>query len=554
MSGDPAPHLQRTALEPLHRIGEGGQGHVYRTDAVRINQQWPVAYKEYKTGTRFDAAMLSRMVEFVPEQDAGTGLWLCESTAWPAALVGTGGTVCGFLMRRIPAEFQQPWGDGGAVVPAAMQFLLNPQAYLNRKGIAVSTQQRLQVLESVADTLARLHSLGIVVGDLSPNNLLVRLDGRPGCFFIDCDAMRLHGDDVLEQVETPEWSVPRPSEPIATPASDAYKFGLLAVRLFAQDQMGADVSALAGVSAGLGVLARRSLAENSAARPAPGDWLAELRSAQKAPSFHLTTTTGTTTTTTTTTRPAAPRFTRAPAAPAPAATGTARVTRPSVHRPAPPPPVPRSPVTPPAVRSGSAVGKVIATILLIVLAVLAIVGIDKLASADDNGSGPVGPGQPGTTAITAAGTPDREETTTAAGPVAAGMVAYDPVAQRSDAASVAGMLDTYFQAINNHDWPALLDLYDPAGVVDPTDPDEANSFTYKMSTTQDTDVRLRSISTRGELTDARVTFTSRQDPSFGPRRDPDETCTRWDLTFRLTRWEATGYRILKSQDATSRPC
>jgi serine/threonine protein kinase len=568
MTGDPAPQLQRSALEPLRPVGEGGQGYVYLTDAVKINSQWPVAYKEYKPGTRFDAAMLSRMVAFVPEQDEGTGRWLCEATAWPAALIGVGGTVRGFLMRRIPDEFQQPWGDGGAVVPAAMQFLLNPQSYLTRKGITVTNKQRLQILESVADTLSRLHSLNVVVGDLSPNNLLVRLDGNPGCFFIDCDAMRLHGDDVLEQVETPEWNVPRAAEPIATTASDAYKFGLLAVRLFAQDQMGADVSALAGVSAELGVLARRSLDDNSAARPSPGQWLATLRAARQPPAFRLTTTPGTgpvppqpVVRTAAVPWPAATVPSRAvpgatgpgPAVPGSAASGRARASQPTSyqHAPARPSPVPYR-------KSGSGTfAKVIGTVILIVLAVLAIMGVDKLANADDNGSAPTGTEAVPESAVTTTGNSNTGNSTagdsTTAAP-AAGIVAYDPVAERSDAASVAGMLAAYFDAVNDHDWPALLALYDPGGVVDPTDPDEAARFTYDMSTTRDTDVRLRAIRTSGNRTYARVTFTSHQEPSFGPKRNRNETCTRWDITFRLAAWNATGYRILGSQDSSNKPC
>jgi serine/threonine protein kinase len=281
MTNGPVPDLDRSRLQPLRRVGDGGQGIVYFTDAVKINKTWAVAYKEYLPDTDFDPEILHRMVAFVPGLDRDTGLWLCEAAAWPAGLIGDQGRVSGFLMRRIPQRFRQPWGDGGTEVPAAMQYLLNPQPYLDRKGIVIDDRTRLLLLVDVADKLARLHSIGVVVGDLSPNNLLVDLAATPGCFFIDCDAMRFSGQDVLPQVETPEWQVARPGrrEPIATRASDAYKFGLLAVRLFAQDQMGRDESALAAVSSQLGALALRSLGADSTQRPAPEDWLPALRTA-----------------------------------------------------------------------------------------------------------------------------------------------------------------------------------------------------------------------------------------------------------------------------------
>ncbi|MFI6076128.1 hypothetical protein ACIA5C_31730 [Actinoplanes sp. NPDC051343] len=277
---DDIPQVTRPVLEPLTRIGDGGQGVVYATDRIRINKVWAAAYKEYRPETVFDRDVLHQMVAFVPSLDELSGRWLCENTAWPAALVLNSSQVSGFLMRRVPDRFRMPWGDNGIEVPAALQYLLNPQAYLNRKGIRLDTQTRLKLLEAIADVMARLHSLNIVVGDLSPNNLLIDLDD-PACFFIDCDAMRLRGRDVLEQVETPEWNVRghRP-EPRATMASDSYKFGLLAARLFTQDQMGADVTVLAGVSGELGVLARRSLDSNSTIRPSMGDWLGALRTVQ----------------------------------------------------------------------------------------------------------------------------------------------------------------------------------------------------------------------------------------------------------------------------------
>lgn len=282
MPAEPVPELDRALLGPLCRVGDGGQGIVYFTDKILINKTWRAAYKEYLPGTVFSPDVLRQMIAFVPELDEGSGRWLCETTSWPAALVLTRGRVAGFLMRRIPDRFRKPWGKNGTHVPAALQYLLNPQVYLDRKGIGLDAGARLRLLEAIADVTARLHGLGVVIGDLSPNNLLVDLDD-PACFLIDCDGMRLRGQDVLSQVETPEWHVPRPGcEPAATAASDSYKFGLLAARLFAQDQMGQDVSVLAGVSSDLGVLARRSLDTNSTTRPSMGDWLGVLRRVQTA--------------------------------------------------------------------------------------------------------------------------------------------------------------------------------------------------------------------------------------------------------------------------------
>ncbi|MGC4807034.1 lipopolysaccharide kinase InaA family protein [Micromonospora sp. DT233] len=276
-----APEIDITVLGRLTQIGKGGQGRVHTTDAVRINREWPVVFKEYEPSVlaQLDVGQLRRMVAFVPQLDAETGRWLCERAAWPAALVTRGPAVCGFLMRRIPEDFE--FAPSGAVRrPAGFQFLLNPDDYLARIAVPIDDEGRLRLLADLAGTLTRLHRLGVVVGDLSPNNLLFHLGDQPRCFFIDCDAMRLRGGSVLDQTETPDWEVPRAGgEPLATPATDAYKFGLLAVRLFARDQSSRDPSVLSAVSTELAQLARRSLAVDPADRPSPAEWMAALAAA-----------------------------------------------------------------------------------------------------------------------------------------------------------------------------------------------------------------------------------------------------------------------------------
>src|SRR5258708_8489641 len=73
------------------------------------------------------------------------------------------------------------------------------------------------------------------------------------CLLIGCDAMQLNGETALSQVETPGWEVPV-GEAKTTMASDAYKFGLLAIRFLASDPKSHDDSAIATMSPQLGRL------------------------------------------------------------------------------------------------------------------------------------------------------------------------------------------------------------------------------------------------------------------------------------------------------------
>ncbi|WP_326798101.1 DUF4189 domain-containing protein [Streptomyces sp. NBC_01808] len=267
------------------RLGQGGQGTVHQVTNKKVNTSqgdgWDAVYKEYAPAVlpQLDVTALEALVGLTAAQ----GRWLCERTAWPAAVVRQQGITCGFLMRAVPDRFmftlQRLQGSTGTSRRLAnMEYLLNDDAYVAGIGLVISERDRLLLLADLADTLDRLHALGIVIGDLSPKNLLFATGPRPGCFLIDCDAVRLHGATALPQAETPDWEIPAGEEK-ATRAGDAYKFALLAVRLLARDQTSTDPAALSSLSPELGRLARAGLDRDPAARPAPGQWAAPLTSA-----------------------------------------------------------------------------------------------------------------------------------------------------------------------------------------------------------------------------------------------------------------------------------
>jgi serine/threonine protein kinase len=141
---------------------------------------------------------------------------------------------------------------------------------------------RTAVAERVSGALAFLHRHGIVASDIAPNNLLVGFaGGRPEVCFIDCDSMVFHGRQALPQVETADWQIPlRFSEPPRTRAADAYKLGLMMLRLYARAH---DARALAPhvrhVPAELRELLARSLSPAAANRPPAGEWQRGLRQA-----------------------------------------------------------------------------------------------------------------------------------------------------------------------------------------------------------------------------------------------------------------------------------
>ncbi|MEW2625634.1 hypothetical protein [Streptomyces sp. NPDC048106] len=279
-----------TTLALGDRLGQGGQGTVHQVRNKRINKgvadgDWAVVYKEYSAAVlpALDTAALESAVALLSRLSDSEARWLCDKTAWPAAVVHRQGRACGFLMRAVPDRFRftlRSLTAGSPAQPrlATVEYLLNDDSYVTGIGLTVGDRDRLLLLADLAATLHRLHGFNVTVGDVSPKNLLFALTPRPECFLIDSDAMRLRGASVLPQAETPDWQVP-PGEKRATPASDVYKLGLLAVRLFARDQTTTDPAALAQTGSGLGDLARASLDLDPARRPNPAAWAEELAAA-----------------------------------------------------------------------------------------------------------------------------------------------------------------------------------------------------------------------------------------------------------------------------------
>ncbi|WP_433516647.1 hypothetical protein ACQP2T_14365 [Nonomuraea sp. CA-143628] len=270
----------RAALNLGRRLGQGGQGTVHEVLDRKINRQWDVAYKEYDPDVlrRLDITALTAMTDLIDGLQGWDAAWLCDKTAWPAGLVEADGAVTGFLMRSVPHRFSFDLRTLSGTVRklTTMEFLLNDDAYVGQIGLRVSERDRLLLLADLADTLARLHSMDIVVGDLSPKNLLFSTEGSPECFLIDCDAMRLGGAEALPQVETPDWQIPA-DEQTGTPQSDVYKFALLTVRVFARDQASTDLGRLAAVSPALADLAAAGLHQPPSERPALAQWGTLLR-------------------------------------------------------------------------------------------------------------------------------------------------------------------------------------------------------------------------------------------------------------------------------------
>jgi hypothetical protein len=269
-------------LVPVSRAG--GQGRVYRPQFAPASlADGPVAVKLYRRAPPAGAgAVLTDMVAWgrtlAPDERAG----LHAVTAWPLSVVHAGPRAAGIIMRDVSGRFAVPF-----VMPSGrrervlltLEHLLGADGYLQLRGLGVrlGTTRRAQVAERVCAGLAFLHRHGIAASDIAPNNLLVAFGGATEVCFIDCDSMVFHGRGALLSVQTGDWDIPFAERP-DTRAADAYKLGLVILRLFARSHDArAPAPHLRCVPVELRDLLYRSLAEAGVNRPTAGEWQRALR-------------------------------------------------------------------------------------------------------------------------------------------------------------------------------------------------------------------------------------------------------------------------------------
>ena len=266
----------------------GGQGRVYRPAVVPAGVGGgPVVVKLYRHAPPAGAErVLTEMVAWGHLLDADLRGAMERVAAWPRAIVRSGSVAAGILMRDVSGRFSAPFVmPSGRREPVllTLEHLLGADSFLQTRGLGVrlDTFTRAEVAERICDALAFLHRHAIVASDIAPNNLLIAFGAgdEPEVCFIDCDSMVFHGRQALLSVETGDWQIPSAfGESPSTRSADAYKLGLVILRLFARSHDARAVGPhLRHLPAELHGLLARALAADAVNRPPAGEWQRALR-------------------------------------------------------------------------------------------------------------------------------------------------------------------------------------------------------------------------------------------------------------------------------------
>jgi eukaryotic-like serine/threonine-protein kinase len=460
--------IERDKLGVLTKIGQGGQGVVYRAPNVKTKFAASMVYKEYKTQTlaEIDFTALAAMPALVEDSlSYSQAERLISVAAWPCALVENAGTSMGFVMPTIADEFFIPLKTvkGVSNTAAEFQHLLNHSSVLAARGIDIDDVQRYSLLREVASGLAFLHKHGVCVGDISPKNLLFSLKPHAAVYFIDCDAMRINGVSALPQMETPEWEVPA-GEELATIYSDAYKLGLLALRLVAGDHDTKNLQHIPSTTPGLlRQVITDTLSKAPHQRPLPEAWSYVLGHAIEQAQHQKMTATPT------------PTSASTPPPPPPAPIVHSRPSsRPSAPPPPPPPPIVHTwpPVTasaPPSQPASSA--KIWAAVALATVVIVAVVVIAVALAVHNNPAPSSAPATSSTLAMTESPTPTTTSDTLSPDPEAAAIQQLQAFKDQ-DASAVAQVVGQWIpQLSSKHATEPFTDdpednvTYDPVQIL-----------------------------------------------------------------------------------------
>ncbi|MFI8966187.1 hypothetical protein ACIGO8_29200 [Streptomyces sp. NPDC053493] len=228
-AGDGAD-VEQSALTLPRKLATGGQGEVHEVGGPE-----GLLFKKYLEPHKVDGAALAALVALRQGLAPADRQRLDRDTAWPLCRVTDGGRTAGFLMRRAPAAmtWRSAKGDGRLI---ELSYLLRPPKAAWQAVRQPTPAERYALVVSLVDLFQWLHTMGLVVGDLSQANVLWSVDPHPAVHLLDCDGARITGrPPVLAQADTPDWLDPKAPPGMVSVDSDRYKAALMIGRILAQD-------------------------------------------------------------------------------------------------------------------------------------------------------------------------------------------------------------------------------------------------------------------------------------------------------------------------------
>jgi serine/threonine protein kinase len=216
-------------------LARGGQGVVYRTADSDLAIKQPIA-RDGQVDRSVDMKQRFERIRCLP-------LPLHISIALPLAVLrDESGYVMNLLSGMEP--FSNFYVNASvreqietAVIPSWISQVSDRAAQLQLLHYARSgsTRRRLMALSKCASVLSRLHSAGIVFGDVSPRNCFVSRNDSQEVSLIDPDNLRFERNNGGSAVYTPHYGAPEivSGANASRPQTDSWSFSVMAFEVLA---------------------------------------------------------------------------------------------------------------------------------------------------------------------------------------------------------------------------------------------------------------------------------------------------------------------------------
>jgi serine/threonine protein kinase len=203
------------------KIGGGSQANIYKIPAGSLYKT-AVALKKYKNKhlSSNETAIESYLDELISIKNRMSDdhkRILDQYTTWPIRIIYENGKACGYVMHLIPDMFFTNIGiplGGTEKVPSSLDFILHGSKFRADNNLPRITDKGMaRIVFFLLQVLAVIHEENIILGDLSPSNVLMYIDNQKQSdnrtLFIDTDSFRILGNThPLKQLHSPCWIPP----------------------------------------------------------------------------------------------------------------------------------------------------------------------------------------------------------------------------------------------------------------------------------------------------------------------------------------------------------
>ena len=217
-------------------LARGGQGVVFRTRDADLAIKQPI---DKSGGLDKDANLLERFknIRLLPMPSRiPVSLPLAILRDEPGYVMRLLNGMQPFGVLEHDGRTKKPQEDCNPVLPEWLAKITDKEMALRLLHYAKtgSTRRRLFALSKCASILARLHSAGLVYGDISTNNAFIA-DGLSDVWLIDADNMRFEMPGVGTSVYTPGYGAPEVVRETdsSRPRSDCWAFTVMAFKTLA---------------------------------------------------------------------------------------------------------------------------------------------------------------------------------------------------------------------------------------------------------------------------------------------------------------------------------